>query len=129
MFKFSVRGQRVGRIAFGLVLLAGAGLGALHPERKRLAARREHVRGVPTFVGSAESLPLHAASVDAVLVGQAWHWVQPDLASAEVGRVLRSGGVLGLMAGVSLLGLLFTYAFRVEGQGRTLERHHGADLH
>jgi hypothetical protein len=26
MFKFSVRGQRVGRIAFGVVLLAGAGL-------------------------------------------------------------------------------------------------------
>jgi len=36
--------------------------------------------------------------------------------------------VLALMIGVSVLGLILTYAFRVEGHGRTLERHHGEDL-
>lgn len=36
--------------------------------------------------------------------------------------------VLALMIGVSILGLILTYAFRVEGQGRTLEKQHGADL-
>lgn len=36
--------------------------------------------------------------------------------------------VLGLMAGVSLLGLVCTWLFRVEGRDRTLEEHHGADL-
>lgn len=33
-------------------------------------------------------------------------------------------GVLALMTGVSLLGLLFTYQFRVEGHNLTLEQHH-----
>ena len=37
------------------------------------------------------------ASVDAVVLGQAWHWVDPVTASAEIGRVVRSGGTLGLI--------------------------------
>lgn len=36
--------------------------------------------------------------------------------------------VLGLMAGVSLLGLACTWLFRVEGHDRTLEEHHRTDL-
>lgn len=36
--------------------------------------------------------------------------------------------VLSLMAIVSLLGLVFTWLFRVEGQQRTLEEHHRRDL-
>ena len=35
--------------------------------------------------------------VDALLFGQAWHWVDAAAASLEAGRVLRSGGVLGLI--------------------------------
>ncbi len=53
--------------------------------------------GVPTFVGSAERLPLPDASVDAVVLGQAWHWVDPVAGSTEIGRAVRSGGVLGLI--------------------------------
>ena len=75
----------------------GAEVVAIDPDAKMLAELRENVHAVPTFVGSAERLPLPDASVDAVLVGQAWHWVQPVAASAEVARVLRSGGVLGLI--------------------------------
>lgn len=70
---------------------------AVDPDPQMLAVLREHVHGVPTFVGSAERLPLPAASVDAVLLGQAWHWVDPVSGSAEAGRVLRAGGVLGLI--------------------------------
>jgi SAM-dependent methyltransferase len=47
--------------------------------------------------GSAEDIPLAAASVDAVLVAQAWHWVDPELAVPEVARVLVPGGRLGLV--------------------------------
>jgi len=47
--------------------------------------------------GSAERLPLAEASVDAVLCAQAWHWVDPAAAVPEVARVLRPGGVLGLL--------------------------------
>jgi SAM-dependent methyltransferase len=49
------------------------------------------------LAGSAEDIPLAAGSVDAVLVAQAWHWVDEDLAIPEVARVLRPGGRLGLV--------------------------------
>lgn len=70
---------------------------AIDPDPNMLAALREHVHGVPTFVGTAERMPLPDASVDAVLLGQAWHWVDTAAASIEAARVLRSGGVLGLV--------------------------------
>ena len=75
----------------------GAEVVAVDPDAKMLATLRENVHAVPTFVGSAERLPLPDASVDAVVLGQAWHWVEPVAASAEVARVLRPGGVLGLV--------------------------------
>src|ERR1019366_4559040 len=36
-------------------------------------------------------------SVDAILVAQAWHWVDQDAALPSVARVLRPGGTLGLV--------------------------------
>lgn len=52
---------------------------------------------VPVLPGTGEHLPLPDASADAVLFGQSWHWVDPPRASAEVARVLRPGGRLGLV--------------------------------
>ncbi len=75
----------------------GAEVVAIDPDPAMLAELRTHVNGVPTFVGSAERMPLPDASVDALLFGQAWHWVDVAPASLEAGRVLRSGGVLGLI--------------------------------
>lgn len=54
-------------------------------------------QGVDTMVGTAESIPLAHGSVDAVLVGQAFHWFEHDRALPEIARVLRSTGVLGLL--------------------------------
>ena len=53
---------------------------------------------VPTeaLAGSAEQIPLPDASVDAVLVGQAFHWFDPARALPEMRRVLRPGGTMGL---------------------------------
>jgi len=76
---------------------AGAEVVAIDPDPDMLAALRQHVHGVPTFLGTAERMPLPDASLDAVLLGQAWHWVEVAAASAECGRVLRAGGVLGLV--------------------------------
>jgi SAM-dependent methyltransferase len=45
----------------------------------------------------AEALPLRAHSVDAVLVGQAFHWFDGEVALAEIRRVLRPGGGVGLV--------------------------------
>ncbi|MGH7722325.1 MAG: class I SAM-dependent methyltransferase [Candidatus Dormibacteria bacterium] len=53
--------------------------------------------GVTLLAGSAEAIPLESDAVDAVLVAQAWHWVDPVRAVPEVARVLAPGGWLGLL--------------------------------
>jgi ubiquinone/menaquinone biosynthesis C-methylase UbiE len=47
--------------------------------------------------GTAEAIPLGDGSVDAVTVGQAFHWFDGDAALAEIARVLRPGGLLALV--------------------------------
>jgi SAM-dependent methyltransferase len=89
-------GAGTGKLTRALVE-AGAEVVAIDPDPAMLAVLREGVHAVPTFVGSAESLPLPDAAVDVVTFGQAWHWVDPVAASREVARVLRAGGVLGLV--------------------------------
>jgi len=80
-----------------VIVATGAEVVAVEPDAGMLAVLQEAVPGVPTFVGTAESLPLPDAAVDAVVLGQAWHWVDVAAASREAGRVLRAGGVLGLV--------------------------------
>jgi SAM-dependent methyltransferase len=53
--------------------------------------------GVPAHAGTAEAIPLGADAVDAVTVGQGFHWFRGDEALAEIHRVLRPGGSLGLV--------------------------------
>jgi SAM-dependent methyltransferase len=55
------------------------------------------VGGATVIAGSAEDIPLEDASVDAVVVAQAWHWVDSTRAVPEVARILRPGGSLGLV--------------------------------
>jgi SAM-dependent methyltransferase len=62
-----------------------------------LAELRARFPGVDAREGSAEAIPLPDSSVDAVLVGQAWHWFDADRAFAEIARVLRPGGVLAVI--------------------------------
>jgi SAM-dependent methyltransferase len=52
------------------------------------------IRGLP---GSAESIPLPDAGMDAAFAAQAWHWFDHPRAVPELARVLRPGGVLGLL--------------------------------
>jgi SAM-dependent methyltransferase len=89
-------GAGTGKLTRALVE-AGAEVVAIDPDPEMLAVLRESVHAVPTFVGSAESLPLPDAAVDVVTFGQAWHWVDPVVASREVTRVLRPRGGLGLV--------------------------------
>jgi SAM-dependent methyltransferase len=62
--------------------------------RKVLTARSPGVRVVE---GRGESIPLPDAAADAVFVSSAWHWMDRERAVAEIGRVLRDGGRLGLI--------------------------------
>jgi SAM-dependent methyltransferase len=70
---------------------------AVEPDDAMRAALVRALPDVRALPGSAEAIPLGDASVDAVVVGQAWHWVDPVRAVPEVARVLRPGGVLGLV--------------------------------
>lgn len=76
---------------------AGADVVAVDPDADMLASLRVALPAVPASIGTAESLPLADGSMDAVVLGQAWHWVDPVAASREVARVVRPGGVLGLV--------------------------------
>ncbi|HMD12433.1 MAG TPA: class I SAM-dependent methyltransferase, partial [Marmoricola sp.] len=69
---------------------------AVDPIEEMLEELEVAVPGVPRILGTAEDIPIQDASVDAVVVGQAWHWFQRARAVAEIARVLRPGGVLGL---------------------------------
>lgn len=62
--------------------------------RRVLAARRPQVE---VLAGRAEAIPLADASVDTVFVAAAFHWFDADAALAEIHRVLRPGGGLGLL--------------------------------
>jgi SAM-dependent methyltransferase len=53
--------------------------------------------GVRSLEGHAEALPLPDDAVDAVVVGQAFHWFDVEPALEEIARVLRPGGTLGLV--------------------------------
>ena len=70
---------------------------AVDPIAEMLELLRSALPETPALLGTAEHIPLPDNAVDAVLVAQAWHWFDPDRAVAEVARVLRPGGRLGLV--------------------------------
>jgi SAM-dependent methyltransferase len=70
---------------------------AVEPDPEMLAVLRAELPSVNALPGTAEDIPLPDASVDAVLVGQAFHWFHPERAAAEIARVLRPGGVLAAL--------------------------------
>ncbi len=89
-------GAGTGKLTAGL-LDAGHRVIAVEPlseMREILTARLPRAR---VLAGTAERLSLADADVDAVLVGAAFHWFDQEPALAEIARVLRPRGVLGLL--------------------------------
>ena len=70
---------------------------AVEPDPQMRAVLAAHASTVEVLEGTGESIPLPDASADAVFVASAWHWLDPDLAPAEIARVLRDGGRLGVV--------------------------------
>jgi SAM-dependent methyltransferase len=92
-------GARVVDLAAGTGVLtrplleAGLDVIAVEPVAEMRAALPDSAR---TLDGTAEAIPLGAGEVDAVVVGQAFHWFDGDAALAEIHRVLNAEGLLGL---------------------------------
>lgn len=78
----------------GVLLDAALDVVAVEPDRAMLAELRTSLPDVAAHLGSAEGIPLADCSVDAVLVGNAMHWFDMDVAGPEIARVLAPGGVL-----------------------------------
>jgi SAM-dependent methyltransferase len=74
----------------------GAEVVAVEPDRQMLAVLAGRLPRVWAVTGAAERIPLRDGSVDAIVVGQAFHWFQRPEADRELARVLRPGGVIGL---------------------------------
>ncbi|WP_372968821.1 class I SAM-dependent methyltransferase [Microbacterium sp.] len=95
----------------GAILDLGAGTGkftelltdraervvAVEPSEAMLGVLRAKLTTVEALLGSAESIPVADAAVDVVSVAQAFHWFDRIPACAEIARVLKPGGLLGLI--------------------------------
>jgi SAM-dependent methyltransferase len=96
------RGSRIVDLAAGTGQLSrrfaalGDDLIAVEPASNMRAVLEERLPSVQVLDGSAEAIPLVDGSVDGVVVGNAFHHFEREAAFAEIHRVLRPGGVLGL---------------------------------
>ena len=70
---------------------------AVEPSEEMRALLRRSLPEVEALPGTAEEMPLQDASIDAVFVGEAFHWFQAAAAGTEIARVLRRDGGLGLL--------------------------------
>ena len=79
--------------------VAGAGhrVVAVEPLAEMREKLSESVPGALVLEGTAEDVPLQRASVDAVVVGAAFHWFDQERALIECRRVLRRAGVLAML--------------------------------
>lgn len=89
-------GAGTGKLTRQLVA-RGLEVTAVEPLEEMRAELTRVLPDVRTLAGTAEAIPLPDGSVDAVVVGQAWHWVDPMRALPEVARVLVPSGRLGLV--------------------------------
>jgi SAM-dependent methyltransferase len=70
---------------------------AVEPDTRMSRVLLDQSPGARAMAGVGEALPLRSGSADALLISSAWHWMNPDLAVPEIGRVLRDGGRFGLL--------------------------------
>lgn len=78
-----------------LLLSAGVRVYGVEPNREMREAGESLLSAYENFVsvdGRAEETTLHAASVDFVTAGQAFHWFKPEAARREFRRILKDDG-------------------------------------
>jgi len=80
-----------------MLVPTGAAVLAVEPVPEMRAELERRVRGVAVLGGTAERIPLADRYVDAVAVGQAFHWFDADAALREIHRVLKPAGGMALI--------------------------------
>ncbi|MCW2526843.1 MAG: SAM-dependent methyltransferase [Pseudonocardiales bacterium] len=70
---------------------------AIDPSPNMLERLRANLPDVDARIGTAEATGLPDQSVDAVVAGSAFHWFARPAADAEIARILRPGGAVGLL--------------------------------
>jgi len=80
-----------------LLAPSGASLIAVEPVDGMRAQLVRVLPEVPALAAVAEALPLRDESVDAITIAQAFHWFDRERAPAELHRVLRPGGRVGVI--------------------------------
>jgi SAM-dependent methyltransferase len=80
-----------------MLIPSGAELIAVEPVAGMRARLAEILPGIRVLDATAESMPLADASADAVTVAQAFHWFDAPRAVAEIARVVKPGGSVGLI--------------------------------
>ncbi|MFI5018682.1 MAG: class I SAM-dependent methyltransferase [Dongiales bacterium] len=75
----------------------GAAVIAVEPVPAMRAQLTQRNPGIAAMAGTAEDIPLADGAADAIVCAQAFHWFANPAALAEIHRVLKSSGVLGLI--------------------------------
>lgn len=88
-------GAGTGKLTDQLLRL-GVQVSAVDPSPEMLAELSSRHPEMDCLVGTAEAIPLPEGSVDAAVVGQAWHWMDAATAGRELRRVISGPGTLGL---------------------------------
>jgi SAM-dependent methyltransferase len=79
------------------LLATGANIIAVEPVSEMLAQLTRILPDVAARSGTAENIPVNDGAVDAVVCAQSFHWFASKTALAEIRRVLKPGGHLGLI--------------------------------
>jgi SAM-dependent methyltransferase len=79
------------------LLATGANIIAVEPVSEMLAQLTRILPDVAARSGTAENIPVNDGAVDAVVCAQSFHWFASTTALAEIRRVLKPGGHLGLI--------------------------------
>lgn len=90
-----------GQLARLFAPLAGSVV-AVEPSQSMRQVLMKQVPNAEVVAGEAEALPLPDRSVDAIVVGEAFHWFHGGVAVSEMARVLRPHGGLALLWNVPI---------------------------
>jgi SAM-dependent methyltransferase len=82
----------------GQLIPLGLTVAAVEPDQRMRAVFAARFPRNECLDGSAERIPLPDDSLDAVIVGSAWHWFDAPAALTEIARVLHGRGRLGVFA-------------------------------